>query len=479
MRFEQLTNLTGKLLLLFSTTFSLPLLFAIYFGELIHPFLVAMIVSAVVGIVLLITSKNQSATLESMRHKEAFALVAIAWFLVSILGSIPYLLIGINPVDAFFESMSGFTTTGASVLTPECLPRSILVWRSLTQWLGGMGIIVLFLAIIPNVARKSAIIFQAEYPGVTLSKVKPKIRDTALALYSLYFLFTILEISILILLGVSPFDAINHTFTTLSTGGYSTHSESIAFFKDIRVEAAIVIFAFIGGTNFALLYFLLRGDLRIVKDPEFRFYVLFLLVASLTISVLNLKKFTLLESLRYSIFQVVSVMTTTGYTTYDFDLWSDSSRLILLTLMFIGGCSGSTGGGIKVIRVYLLIRYAIIQILRAAEPRTIRTVKFGGKSIRKEYLDDIAAFFVLYIFIFTISSLIIALSGYDIVTSISATAATLGNVGPGLGLAGAGENYHSFLPHVKLLLCLDMWIGRLEIFTVISLFIPSFWRERW
>ncbi len=478
MKIGQVANLLGKLLTIFSTAFALPAATAAYYGEAIHPFLIPALISFSVGSALYLASR-QSVELETIRHKEAFASVSLAWLLVSAIGSLPYIILGISPIDAFFESISGFTTTGASVLVPETLPKSLLMWRAMTQWLGGMGIIVLFLAIIPSVAKRSAALFQAEYPGVTLSKVKPRIRDTAIALYRVYLLFTALEILTLLSLGVSPFDSVCHTFTTLSTGGYSTHSESIAYFKDVRVEAAIAFFAAIGGTNFALLYFLFRGNFRIFRDTEFRVYVLFLLISSAVIATLNLEKFDLLNSIRYSVFQTISIMTTTGYTTHDFDSWSDAAKLILLTLMFIGGCSGSTGGGIKVIRIYLLIRYSFLQILRAAEPRTVRAVKYNGKAIKKEYIDDITAFFVLYVFIFVISSIIIALSGYDFLTSVSATAATLGNVGPGLGLAGASESYAEFADHIKLLLCLNMWIGRLEIFTVVSIFIPSFWRESW
>jgi len=471
-------SILGKLLMLFSFSFILPLIAAHVFEEPYHPFLIPAALSLLVGAVLGYGIKTES-EFDSLRHKESFAIVALIWLFMSIFGSIPYIIFGISPVDAFFESMSGFTTTGASVLTPEELPKSLLLWRSLTQWIGGMGIIVLFLAIFPNVAKRSTVLFQAEYPGVSLSKLKPRIRDTALSLYKVYLLLTIAEVALLYALGLSLFDAINHTFTTLSTGGYSTHSESIAFFKDVRVEGVVAFFAFLGGANFALIYFLLSGKPVIFRNTEFRAYVCFLALASVVIAAVNLDRYSIFESLRYSIFQAVSIMTTTGFTTADFDAWSDSAKLILVVLMFIGGSSGSTGGGIKVIRIYLLIKYAVHQILRAAEPRTVRAVKFEGRAIKKEILDDIAAFFVLYILIFAVSSILVSLSGYDIVTSISATAATLGNVGPGLGLAGAAENYASFPSLTKILLAVNMWIGRLEIFTVVSLFIPTFWRERW
>ncbi len=471
-------NLIGKLLTMFSASFSLPLVTALIYNESPEPFLIAAGLTLVAGAILILTSKTES-EFESIRQREGFAVVALIWFLMSVFGAIPYLFYEVTVVDAFFESMSGFTTTGASVLTPEEYPKSLLLWRGMTQWIGGMGIIVLFLAIFPNVARKSATLFQAEYPGVTLSKIKPRIRDTAISLYKVYLALTVMEIALLHLLGVSLFDSVAHTFTTLSTGGYSPHSESIAYFSDPRVEAVIAFFAFLGGSNFALIYMLSRGKTDIFKNTEFRAYTAFIILSSLLLAVLNLERYGVFDSLRYSTFQAISIMTTTGFTTADFDEWSDSAKMVLLLLMFIGGSSGSTGGGIKVVRVYLLIKYAIQQILRAAEPRRVRTVKFEGKAVKKEILDDVAAFFILYIFIFAISSLIMSICGYDIVTSVSATAATLGNVGPGMGLAGASENYASFPSHVKVLLSLNMWVGRLEIFTVASLFIPSFWRERW
>ncbi len=471
-------NLIGKLLVMFSASFSLPLAVSFIYKEPYEPFLIAAGLALASGILLIFASRTKS-EFESIRQREGFAVVALIWLLMSVFGAIPYLFYEVTAVDAFFESMSGFTTTGASVLTPEKYPKSLLLWRGMTQWIGGMGIIVLFLAIFPNVARKSATLFQAEYPGVTLSKIKPRIRDTAISLYKVYLALTVAEIALLYVLGLPLFDSVAHTFTTLSTGGYSTHSESIAYFSSPQVEAVIALFAFLGGSNFALLYMLSRGKAEILKNTEFRAYTAFIVISSLILAFLNLERYGLLDSLRYSTFQAISIMTTTGFTTADFDEWSDSAKMVLLLLMFIGGSSGSTGGGIKVVRVYLLIKYAIQQILRAAEPRRVRAVKFEGKVVKKEILDDIAAFFILYVFIFAISSLLLSICGYDIVTSISATAATLGNVGPGMGLAGAIENYAPFPDHVKILLSLNMWVGRLEIFTVASIFIPSFWKERW
>jgi len=476
MNYRVVFNVLGKLLVLYPFSFALPIIAAYFYGEALAPFLIPAAISIFAGLFLVAATRNHEKT-EVLKHRESFTIVALVWLLMSLIGSLPYVIYGVGFVDAFFESMSGFTTTGATVLVPETLPNSLLLWRSQTQWIGGMGIIVLFLVIFPNIEGGTTL-FYAEYP-LSLEKVRPRVRDTATTLYKVYLTLTALEIALLYSLGLPLFDAVNHSFTTISTGGFSTHSDSIAYFNDVRVEAVIATFAFLGGTNFALLYMLFRGKVSALRNPEFKAYVSFIALFTLIIALINLKEYGFLDSLRYAAFQVVSVMTTTGFTTADFDKWSDSARLIFLFLMLVGGCSGSTAGGIKVVRIYLLIKYAVNQILRAADPRTVRVVKFGGKAVRKELLDDVAAFFILYVFLFILSSLLISLFGYDIATSLSATAATLGNVGPGLGMAGAEESYALFPLPVKILLAINMWIGRLEIFTVVSLFIPSFWRERW
>ncbi len=467
-------NFLGRILLGFSAIFILPIIVAIYYHESVTPFICSALVSLLCGLILF-SMKPKS---ELLRYKESFAIVGLSWLLISIVGAVPYIVNGSSFVDGFFESMSGFTTTGASVFDkPEELPMSILFWRAMTQWLGGIGIIMLFVVIFPIMAK--GVLFQAEYPGITLSKLKPRIRDTAMILYGIYVLFTFAEIILLWILGVPLFDAVTHAFTTLSTGGFSTHSKSIAFFKNPLVEFVIAIFAIIGGANFTVHYYLLRGKFRFAKDPELLTYLAIIAISTAIIAVYNLPSFSPFDSFRYSFFQVASIITTTGYTTFDFDAWSDGVKMILLILMFVGGCSGSTGGGIKVIRVYILLKYAIVQIFKSAEPKTVRAVRMGARTIKREVVESVVAFFILYVLIFTISSLILALSGYDFLTSISAVAACLGNVGPGMGLAGASETYSTFPDFIKLLLTLNMWIGRLEIYTVLALFVPSFWRERW
>jgi len=468
---EIVLNILGKILIGFSALFLFPILVAVYYRENYYPFIYSAIVSFLLGLALSsIKPKN-----ELLRFKEGFAIVSLGWLLTSIIGSIPYVSIGFHFIDSFFESMSGFTTTGASIVNqPEILPKSILFWRSMTQWIGGIGIVMLFLLIFPTIAK--GVVFQAEYPGITLSKIKPRIRDTALIIYTIYLFFTAAEIIILYILGVPLFDSITHAFTTISTGGFSTHSESIAYFRNPTIEFIIAFFALIGGMNFSIHYYIMSGKFSILKDTELRIYIVIVSVSILALTILNLDRFNLINSIRFSVFQAISIMTTTGYTTYDFDEWNNRAKMILLILMFIGGCSGSTAGGIKVVRIYVLIRYALDQILKSAEPKMIRVIKYGNVALKKEVVDSVVAFFILYLLVFVISVLIMSISGYDLLTSISAVAACLGNVGPGMGLAGASETYSHFPDLIKILLCFDMWIGRLEIYTVLSLFIPSFWK---
>lgn len=476
MNIRLVLNFLGKILVYFTGILIIPLIIALYYGESYMPFIVPMIVSVLLG-GLFIFLKPES---EVFRYKEGLAIVGLGWFLISLISSLVFMTIGVHPVDALFESMSGFTTTGATIFDSiESLPMSVLFWRNFTQWLGGMGIIVLFVAIFPAMASKSETLFHAEYPGVTLEKLKPRLEDTALILYSIYFSFTILIIGILYILGVPVFDSVIHAFTTISTGGFSNHTESIAYFNNGLVEAVITFFMIIAGTNFALHYYLLKERKPIFRDPEFKVYLMILVSASAIIILLNLNSLGYLDSVRYSIFQVVSISTTTGYTTADFDTWSSGAKIILLTLMLIGGSSGSTSGGMKVTRIYILVKYAFIQILKVAEPRTARTVKYGDNVIKKDILNQTAGFFILYILVFAVSAILIAMSNFDFLTTVSSVAACISNIGPAMGLAGASESYAFFPYHIKVILLLNMWIGRLEIFTVLTLFMPQFWMRKW
>jgi trk system potassium uptake protein TrkH len=344
------------------------------------------------------------------------------------------------------------------------------------QWLGGFGIVLFALVFIPSIKR-SPTLFMAEYPAVVLPKTKPKMRDMAIAIFRVYLLLTIAEIFILNFLGLDFFEAVVHTFSTVSTGGFSTRSESIAAFKDIRIEAVVSLFCFLGGMNFGLIYALTHKQLRSLADLEFRYYLFIIVLAILSLTAINLNRYGFLESLRYSSFQAISIMTTTGFTTVNLEEWSSSAKMILLILMLIGGCTGSSAGGLKVIRVVILIRYTILQIYKIIEPRTVKTIKYGDFALEKEIIEEVIIFFILYIFIFIASSLVLTLFGYDFETSMSLSATSLGNVGAAFGVAAKSAAELSWI--AKVVLIIDMWMGRLEIIPVFTFLLSVVRREKW
>lgn len=415
--------------------------------------------------------------------KDGFAIVTFGWILAALFGSLPFLFFGTfnNFTDAFFEAMSGFTTTGATVLTNiEKQPHGILIWRSLTQWLGGMGIIVLSIAILPALRVGGMQLFKAEVPGPSQDRLTPRIKDTARLLWMVYVIISATETLLLLLGGMSLFDALNHTFTTMATGGFSTRNASIGDFNSIYFDVVITLFMFLAGINFALHYQMLRGNIKsFLKDTEFLFYS-GVVGFFITLVVINLKFFadkSLVDAIRYGSFQVVSIVTTTGYGTTDFELWPHFSQYILLFLMFIGGCAGSTGGSIKNIRILLLIKYAYYELYKLVHPRAIISIKIRDKMVSNDILQGVLGFFLLYMAVFVVSSLFMTLLGLDIITAISSVAATIGNVGPGLGMVGPTDNY-AHIPFLgKWLLSLCMLIGRLEIYTVLIFFIPAFWKK--
>jgi trk system potassium uptake protein TrkH len=420
---------------------------------------------------------------EEIRHREAFAIVSLGWLVVAFFGTIPFLLAGTfsSFIDAYFETMSGFTTTGATVLTNiESQPHGILFWRNFTQWLGGMGIIVLGIAILPKLAVGGRQLLAAESPGPSPEVLRPRITETAKIMWGIYLLFSFSEVILLKLAGLPLFDSFIHMFSTMSTGGFSSHTSNIGFFDRARVETIITCFMFLAGGNFALYYYLLKGKPKaLFKDSEFRFYS-FVVIAAIILVTFNLWGGTyesIWSSFRYAAFQVVSINTTTGFTTQNFDLWPPLSRGILLLLMFIGGCAGSTAGAMKNIRILILLKKAYQELLRLARPRAVIPVRLGGRPVEERVIAGITGFFILYILLFLISSLILMKLGVDMVSSVAATAATIGNVGPGLGLVGASQNYAFLPPVAKVILSLNMLLGRLEIYTVLVLLLPSTWRK--
>ncbi|OFV67777.1 MAG: Trk system potassium transporter TrkH [Candidatus Syntrophoarchaeum caldarius] len=478
MNYGTVFNVIGKLLMTLGVMMLLPLAVAIYYGERasIVIFAVSAISTTLAGVALSIALKYE----DEFGRREGFAIVALGWLVVTIFGAIPYLLFGLSSIDALFESMAGFTTTGSTILIDiESYTQSFLFWRSLTQWMGGMGIIVLVLAIAPGLAIGGRQLFQAETPGPSSDKLTPRLKATAEILWIAYVLISVVEMVLLYLAGLPLYDAVTTTFSTMATGGFSPRGESIMAYHNPVVEMIVMIFMFIAGANFALHYraLLIRKD-SLIRDREFQIYAGILIMASLLIAAdLTRGGLNFFESLRLSTFQAVSIMTTTGFATTDFNQWGDFSRTVLFLLMFIGGCAGSTGGAIKVMRVSVIVKHGYMELFRMIHPRVVKPLRFGRRIISADVLRSIFAFIALYILAFVISTLILAGLGIDLVSSLSASATTLGNVGPGFNLVGPMENFAGLPAIGKLVLLTNMWIGRLEVITVLVLFTPEFWKK--
>lgn len=420
---------------------------------------------------------------DSLSHREGMAIVALGWAAVGVFGALPFYFSESFPTftDAVFESISGFTTTGSSVLSDiEAVPKGILLWRSLIQWLGGMGIIVLSVAILPFLGVGGMQLYKAEVPTPVPDKLKPHIRDTAVILWKVYVLFTALEAVLLFFGGMSVFDSVCHALTTMPTGGFSTLNTSVGQFDSAYFDWVIVFFMIVAGVNFSLHYQMLRGrPLAFWKDPECRFFLI-LVAALITIITLNIHLVvydSFIQAVRYSAFQVSSLITTTGYATADYEKWPALSQLILVMCMFVGASAGSTGGGIKCLRIMLMFKYCYRELFRMVHPRAVSPVKLGGRVVPEDVLQSICAFFLLYIGLFSLCSLILAGMGVDLVTSLAAVAATIGNIGPGIGGVGPMDNFADIPVAGKWLLSWCMLLGRLEIYTVIILFVPEFWRK--
>ena len=480
MNYRVILSVLGVVLRFLGISLLAPLLVALYYNEpeSVKIFLVSSIFTLATGIFLQYTSRMD---IDELTHRESIVIVAIGWLLVALFGGIPFMLAGISPVDSLFEAMSGFTTTGSSILPDiEIYSKGILFWRSMTQWLGGMGIIILVLAILPRIAVAGRQMFLSEAPGPIKDKLKPRLKDTAQILWGVYVTFTILEIILLYFAGMSLYDATVHTFPTMSTGGFSSKNLSIAAYNSFGIELIIVIFMFIGGANFNLFYRTLKVDRSaLIKDKEFQTYLFIVLISTIIIGlqVWNWGE-TLAGSFRHALFQVVSIMTTTGFASTDFSLWPESTKLILLLLMFVGGSAGSTGGALKVVRVILLMKYGIREIHKSIHPKMVRPIRLGDKAVPEDVMQAVLAFFILYLLVFVGSTLVLSALGLDLLTSISASATTLGNVGPGLStLIGPMANFGSIHVIGKIVLILNMWIGRLEVLTVLILFVPSFWKK--
>ncbi|MCB2211999.1 TrkH family potassium uptake protein [bacterium] len=414
--------------------------------------------------------------------REGFAVVTFGWLSISLAGMLPFLFTGAIPsiTNAFFESASGFTTTGASILTEiEGLPHGVLFWRSFTHWIGGMGIIVFSIAILPFLGVGGMQMFKAESPGPTADKLTPRIRGTAEILWVVYVILTAAEIGLLMLGGMDWFDSACHAFGTMATGGFSTKNASIGHYQSAYFDWVITLFMFIAGVNFSLHYYAMRGQIkRYWQSVEFRFFLGVMVIASLIITgfrLLDGLPFTL--ALREAAFQTVSIGTTTGYATADFELWHYFPQILLVALMLMGGMAGSTGGGMKAVRVMILFKQARIELHRLIHPNTIYKIRMGRKVLSANIVQNVLAFFLLYALLFATGTFALALLGVDHMTSMIGTIACLSNIGPGLGEVGPAENYAHMPVLAKWILSFLMIAGRLELYTVLVLLTKTYWER--
>ncbi|MFW5793703.1 MAG: TrkH family potassium uptake protein [Bacteroidota bacterium] len=414
--------------------------------------------------------------------KEGYIIVTLTWVSISIFGALPFYISGAIPsyTDAFFETISGFTTTGATILYEiESVSKGLLFWRSLTQWLGGMGIIVLTLAVLPILGVGGMQLFVAEAPGTTPNKIHPRIAQTAKRLWGIYIILTLIQTILLMLGNLSFFDSICHAFTTMATGGFSTYNDSITGFTPYT-QYIIILFMIFAGVSFSLHYYILKGNFsKVLENEEFRFYILLILgiTAVFTVSILIFEQAGFEKSFRDSLFQVVSILTTTGFNTVDYLAWQQYLWFILFLLMFTGGCIGSTGGGLKIIRVLILLKNSRLELKRLIHPMAIIPVRINKKTIPQEINQNFLAFFLIYIMLFVAGTLLMTIFDLDFASAAGASAATIGNIGPGIGSVGPLENYAHIPDAGKWILSFLMLIGRLELFTVLLLFSPSFWKK--
>ena len=482
MRWRYIFNIIGVLVFFFGLTMMIPLLVGLYYHDSsVYPLLKSLGITVAVGLGCYIVFKSGRA--EVISQREGMAIVSIGWTAVGLFGALPfYFTSGFESfADAVFESVSGFTTTGASVLTNiEAVSEGLLFWRSFIQWLGGMGIIVLSVAILPFLGVGGMQLYKAEVPSPVPDKLKPRIRDTAMVLWKVYALISLAQVVLLMLGGMNLYDAVCHTFTTMPTGGFSTKNASIAHYDSVYFDGIFIFFMLLAGINFSLHYQFLKGKpLAFWRDSECRFFLGMVLILTLVVCV-NLygQVYAAIgDALRYGTFQVVSIITTTGFATADYERWPAMSQLILLLCMFIGASAGSTGGGMKCLRIMLCFKYCYRELFNLIHPRAVSPIKIGGNTVPDEVMHSVLGFMALYTGLFALSAVALAGLGVDFKTSLSAIAASIGNIGPGFGLVGPVENY-AHIPYLgKWLLIWCMLLGRLEIFTVIILVVPEFWRK--
>ncbi len=480
MNFALIFRLIGHVLFLEGLLMALPLaVSAFYGGEDLLSFAATIFLVIAAGQLL----RRLEPKVQTFRSRDGFLCVALSWVLLAFFGALPFYFSGYfaSFIDCFFEAVSGFTTTGASILPEiESLPKGILFWRSFTHWIGGMGVLVFVLAVMPNVSASTLHLLKAESPGPSPGKIMPRIRETAQMLYLIYFGLTIAHIICLLLAGLPLYDAVITSMGSAGTGGFSNRNLSIGAYNSVAVEMITAVFMMLFGVNFSIYYCCLKKDFRsVAKNEELRLYLTIIVVVTIliAINILSLFDFSVFQSLRYSFFQVVSIMTTTGYSSIDFNLWPTFSKALLVTLMVIGASAGSTGGGVKVVRILVLCKAAMHEIGKIIYPRRVRTVKNDGYTVDEAGLRSIGLFFFCYMMIAFVAFLLISLDGFDLITSGTAVFSALGNIGPGFEVIGPMGNWSAFSPFSKLVFSFCMLAGRLEVFPMLLLLSPIAWKR--
>ena len=474
------TYILGRMLGVEALVLLIPALVSVIYGE--EGWKAFILTSAILVLlyVLLGRKKPEDSTIYG---KDGFIIIACAWILWSVFGALPFYISGEIPsyVDAVFETVSGFTTTGSTILTDiEAMSKGMNFWRCLTHWIGGMGVLVFVMVIVSLEDKNSMHLMRAEVPGPETDKLVPKARDTAKILYSMYFVLTLAEVIFLLAGGMNLYDSIIHSFSTAGTGGFSNRNSSVAFYDSAYIDGVITVFMILFGINFNMYYLLLLKKVKdVFKNEEVRAYLGIILGSTLliTINILSIYEKPL-KAFRYAIFQVSAIITTTGFATADFNLWPEFSKCILLGLMVFGACAGSTGGGMKVARVLILLKSAKRELKRLLHPKSVAIVKVNEKKIKDETLQGVYVYFICYIAIFMVSVLLISLNNFDFATTFSGVLTTMNNVGPGIAAVGPIENFAAFSDFSKIIFCLDMLIGRLEIFPFLVLFSPNLWRKK-
>jgi len=480
MNLRAILYILGSLLIFLAVCMLLPVIVSLIYGE--DDFLALLLsaaFAAILGLILYFTCKVD----HELRVREGFALVTLGWLLFALIGAIPFVLSGYIPSysDAFFETMSGFTTTGATILSDiEILPHGLLFWRSFTHWLGGMGIILLSLAILPLLGVGGMQLYKAEVPGPEHDRLSPRIKDTAKILWEVYILISLIEAVLLYLAGMNIFDALCHTFGTMATGGFSTKNTSIGYYNSALVDYIVIVFMVIAGINFSLHYKALRGEISCYwRSAETLFFLTLIAIGSLIIGldIYLFHDYDFFGTIQKSLFQTISILTTTGYGTDDYEKWGAGSQVILFIFMFLGGCAGSTGGAMKIIRSLVLFKFGLNEIKRLLHPHAVLAVRIGHRTIHNEIVSNIAGFFLIYMGLFIAGVLLMSLLGLDFLTAFGSVAATIGNIGPGLGEVGPSGNYAHIPVTGKWILAFMMLVGRLEIYPVIIFLTPAFWKK--